>query len=95
MAVANGELADGAQRLAARLDLLAREAELKREFLIQGEGSSELRQFLADERFLLGLDYLAVTGVDNITRRSEGPLLRLCLIDWEESVHGRCAQQHR
>jgi len=34
---------------------------------------------------------VVITGEDNITRRSEGPLLRLCLFDWEESVHGHGA----
>ena len=33
-------------------------------------------------------------GRDNITRQSEGPLLRPCLWEREELVHGRKAQQH-
>jgi len=46
---------------------------------------------IASSRVGVGGVVVAITGEDNITRRSKGPLLRLCLIDWEESVHGRCA----
>src|SRR5262249_9623078 len=35
--------------------------QLKRLYLVDIAGSLELRQFLAEQRFLLGLDYLAVT----------------------------------
>jgi len=59
--VAHGELVADGQRLAARVDLLARDAQLKRLFLVDVAGSLELKQFLAEQRFLLGLDYLAVT----------------------------------
>jgi len=61
MGVARGELADDATKLSARLELLARDPQLKRLYLLEGPGGGELRQFLADQRFLLGLDYLAVT----------------------------------
>ncbi len=59
--VVRGELADDGARLAARLRLLARDAQLKRLHLGGGETELELRQYLEDERFLLGLDYLGVT----------------------------------
>src|SRR5262249_10588172 len=61
ISVAHGELVGDGQRLAARVDLLARDGQLKRLYLVDIAGSLELRQFLAEQRFLLGLDYLAVT----------------------------------
>ena len=61
MGVAASELSADGARLAARLALLARDAQLKRLFLVEPEGTAELRQFLDNQRFLLGLDYLAVT----------------------------------
>lgn len=59
--VVQAQLRDDAERLAARLALLARDSQLKRLYLIESAGSLELRQYLADQRFLLGLDYLVVT----------------------------------
>ncbi len=56
-----GELASHGERLAARLELLAREPRLKRLHLVSADGGLELRSHLEDTRFLLGLDYLAVT----------------------------------
>ena len=58
--VARGELVADGQRLAAQLALLARDPQLKRLYLVETAGDLELRQFLAEQRFLLGLDYLAV-----------------------------------
>jgi nitrogen fixation/metabolism regulation signal transduction histidine kinase len=58
--VARGELVDDGQRLAARVALLARDAQLKRLYLVDAAGGLELRQFLAEQRFLSGLDYLVV-----------------------------------
>ena len=58
--VARGELVADGQRLAARVALLARDPQLKRLYLVETAGDLELRQFLAEQRFLLGLDYLAV-----------------------------------
>ena len=58
--VARGELvADGAV-LAERVALLARDPQLKRLYLVETSGALELRQLLAEQRFLLQLDYLAV-----------------------------------
>ena len=45
-----------AARLEARLALLAGDPQLKRLVLVPASGPGELRQFLADQRFLLGLD---------------------------------------
>ncbi len=59
--VVRGELADDGARLAARLRLLARDAQLKRLHLGGSETELELRQYLEEQRFLLGLDYLGVT----------------------------------
>ena len=59
--VARGELVADGQRLAARVALLARDPQLKRLYLVESSGDLELRQFLAEQRFLLGVDYLAVT----------------------------------
>jgi nitrogen fixation/metabolism regulation signal transduction histidine kinase len=58
--VAQGELAVHAERLVARLALLARDPDLKRLHLVGADGGLELRRRLEDQRFLLGLDYLAV-----------------------------------
>jgi nitrogen fixation/metabolism regulation signal transduction histidine kinase len=58
--VARGELVADGQRLAARVALLARDPQLKRLYLVGSASGLELRQFLAEQRFLLGLDYLAV-----------------------------------
>ena len=58
--VARGELIADGQRLAARVALFARDPQLKRLYLVETAGGLELRQLLAEQRFLLGLDYLAV-----------------------------------
>lgn len=52
--------ADG-ERMLQQLALLGRDPQLKRLVLVPGNGELELRQYLADQRFLLGLDYLVVT----------------------------------
>ena len=52
--------ADG-ERLQKQLSLLARDPQLKRMVLVPAGGDLELRQYLADQRFLLGLDYLTVS----------------------------------
>src|SRR5205814_2363073 len=46
--VARGELVEDGQRLAARLALLARDAQLKRLYLVDTADGLELRQFLAE-----------------------------------------------
>ena len=61
MGVVQGELASDGERLAARLTLLARDPQLKRLYLVESGNNLELRQYLADQNFLLGLDYLAIT----------------------------------
>jgi nitrogen fixation/metabolism regulation signal transduction histidine kinase len=59
--VVRSELHGDGERLAARLTLLASDPQLKRLYLVESGNSIELRQYLADQGFLLGLDYLAVT----------------------------------
>ena len=61
IAVLRHQLADDGAMLEARLQLLARDAQLKRLQLAGPEAELEMRQYLEDQRFLLGLDYLAVT----------------------------------
>jgi nitrogen fixation/metabolism regulation signal transduction histidine kinase len=58
--VLRGELENDGERLQARLALIARDPQLKRMFLVGSADDLELRQYLADQRFLIGLDYLAV-----------------------------------
>jgi nitrogen fixation/metabolism regulation signal transduction histidine kinase len=60
IAVVQGELDAHGQRLAARLALLARDPQLKRLHLVSADGGLALRRHLEDQRFLLGMDYLAV-----------------------------------
>ncbi len=61
LGVVRSELYGEGIRLAARLALLARDPQLKRQYLVESGSSIELRQYLSDQCFLLGLDYLAVT----------------------------------
>src|SRR5262249_20884823 len=63
IALVQGELRSDADRLAARLDLFARDPQLRRLYLVQSSSGEDLRQYLADQRFLLGLDHLAVTEI--------------------------------
>ncbi len=59
--IAQSQLADDAANLRVRLVRLAEDAELKRLHLVEPEGGLGLRRLLEDRRFLLGLDYLAVS----------------------------------
>ena len=61
MSVLRGELVADSHGNAARVGMLARDAQLKRLFLVEGAGNGELQEFLAEQRFLLRMDYLAVT----------------------------------
>ena len=51
--------ADGA-RLSEKLALLAADAQLKRLYLVEAASDAELREYLANQQFLLDLDYLCV-----------------------------------
>ena len=59
--IAQRQLASDASNLRVRLLRLAEDAELKRMHLVEPEGGLGLRRLLEDRRFLLGLEYLAVT----------------------------------
>ena len=64
--VVQSQLRTDGDRLEQQLALLARDPQLKRLVLLPGSGELELRQYLADQRFLLGLDYLVVTDTSGI-----------------------------
>jgi nitrogen fixation/metabolism regulation signal transduction histidine kinase len=59
--VVQTQMRSDGDRLQQQLSLLARDPQLKRLVLVPTGGDLELRQYLADQRFLLGLDYLVVT----------------------------------
>lgn len=48
------------KRIAARIEILARDPQLKRLYLLQPSGSRDLSEYLAERQVLLGLDFLAV-----------------------------------
>src|SRR5262249_53748272 len=54
-----GLVADG-DRLAGQLEILAKDPGLKRLYLLRPGGSRDLADHLAEQRFLLGLDFLHV-----------------------------------
>ena len=57
--------ADG-RRMDQQLDLLARDATLKRLYLLQPAGSRDLSEALADRRVLLGLDFLQIADARGV-----------------------------
>ena len=59
--VAEGSLASDGARLAGRMHVLASDARLKRFLLVGLTDPAALSQYLADQRYLLGLDHLIVT----------------------------------
>jgi signal transduction histidine kinase len=59
--IAQLQLVEDASNLGVRLERLAEDAELKRMHLVEPEGGLGLRRLLEDRRFLLSLDYLAIT----------------------------------
>jgi nitrogen fixation/metabolism regulation signal transduction histidine kinase len=59
--VARTGLASDGEQLEARLKVLARDPQLRRLLLVDSLGGLELRQYLEDQRFLLGLDHLSVS----------------------------------
>ncbi|MCC6348455.1 MAG: ATP-binding protein [Candidatus Eisenbacteria bacterium] len=58
--VMRAQLDDDADRLTGRLALLADDAQLKRLYLVESAGGASLREQLATQQYLLGLDYLYV-----------------------------------
>lgn len=55
------QLADDGRRIEDRIRLLGRDPALRRLLILQPEGGRDLAEYLAEKRFLLGLDFLAVT----------------------------------
>jgi two-component system nitrogen regulation sensor histidine kinase NtrY len=60
------ELAQDAQRAADKLDLLAKDPALRRLYLVRPTGSRDLADYLAERRFLLGLDFLQVADTSGV-----------------------------
>ncbi|NOT34969.1 MAG: HAMP domain-containing protein [Candidatus Eisenbacteria bacterium] len=54
------QLAGDAARLTEKLGLLARDPQMKRLYLVESASSAELSRYLADQQFLLDLDFLFV-----------------------------------
>ncbi len=48
------------RRIAARIEILARDPQLKRLYLLRPSGSRDLSEYLAERQVLLGLDFLTV-----------------------------------
>ncbi|HXF59099.1 MAG TPA: histidine kinase dimerization/phospho-acceptor domain-containing protein, partial [Candidatus Saccharimonadales bacterium] len=57
-----GQADEDGRRIAARIEILARDPQLKRLYLLNPEGSRDLSDYLAERQVLLGLDLLAVKG---------------------------------
>ena len=54
------QVADDGRRIAARTEILARDPQLRRLYLVHPEGSRDLSDYLAERQVLLGLDLLVV-----------------------------------
>ena len=54
------QVAEDGRRVAARTEILARDPQLKRLYLVRPEGSRDLADYLAERQVLLGLDLLLV-----------------------------------
>jgi len=54
------QAADNGRRIAARIEILARDPQLKRLYLLRPTGSRDLTEYLAERQVLLGLDLLTV-----------------------------------
>ncbi|HYJ32704.1 MAG TPA: ATP-binding protein [Candidatus Binatia bacterium] len=54
------QLADDERRTLEKTQILARDPELKRLYLVRGAGGRELADYLEERRFLLGFDFLRV-----------------------------------
>jgi len=75
------QVAENARSLSARLDILAKDPQLKRLYLLAPAGSRDLTEFLSERRFLLGLDLLAladssgasIAAVSSLRAGSPGP----------------------
>ena len=57
------ELRSSSEQVQGRLQILAKDPVLKRLYLLQPSGSRDLNDYLAERRFLLGLDFLQIMDV--------------------------------
>jgi signal transduction histidine kinase len=66
--------ADG-KRLLEKLQILARDPQLKRLYLVHPAGRRDLPEYLAERRFLLGLDFLQVADTNGMIVADGSPAL--------------------
>lgn len=62
----HAQLADEASVSAQRIQLLARDPQLRRLYLVRPAGSAELTEFLSERRFLLGLDLVRIVDTSGV-----------------------------
>lgn len=62
----HSQMRSDGERIEGRLQILARDPVLKRLYLLQPSGSGDLNEYLAERRFLLGLDFLHVSDGQGI-----------------------------
>jgi two-component system, NtrC family, nitrogen regulation sensor histidine kinase NtrY len=72
--------ADG-RRASDRLEIVARDPQLKRLYLLRPRGSRDLQEFLAERRFLLGLDFLQVTDTSGAVIADGGATSSVIALD--------------
>jgi two-component system, NtrC family, nitrogen regulation sensor histidine kinase NtrY len=72
--------ADG-RRASGRLEIVARDPQLKRLYLLRPRGSRDLQEFLAERRFLLGLDFLQVTDTSGAVIADGGATSSVIALD--------------
>ncbi len=84
-------LRNDGDELAGRIRIVGRDPTLKRSYLTQPAGSRDLAESVAEKRFLLGLDFLAVvdTGGTMIAEESSSPQARAAGVDAIRALAGR------
>lgn len=68
MAAITAQLAEEERRTVEKVQILARDPELRRLYLTRSAGSRDLSDFLEERRFLLGLDFLRVVDAAGALR---------------------------
>ncbi len=71
LAAVTTQLADDQRRTVEKVQILARDPDLRRLYLVRQAGSRDLADFLEERRFLLGLDFLRVTDPTGSTVRAD------------------------
>ncbi len=71
LAAVTSQLAEDQRRTVEKVQILARDPDLRRLSLIRLEGSGDLADFLEERRFMLGLDFLRVTDPTGTTLRAD------------------------